>query len=702
MKLRLNLVIILLSTMPGAVSSWASEPVQRMFPYVKTFKPSDLFFIKYKADISEKTTDVTFSLWDDEEAGSKIWSEEKPIAIRPLVSREIKTNLGDTISFESASVDFSKQLWVEVEIKGMTLGSRDKLPVVPYALWSAHTDVTGEPGPAGPAGPQGPIGATGTQGLTGEAGAEGPAGPQGLTGEAGAEGPAGPQGLTGEAGAEGPAGPQGLTGEAGAPGIQWKNMWSAAITYAKNDAVIDNGSSYISLRDNNTNQPPETPASAYWSLLAKKGSAGPQGLTGATGPAGPEGPQGIPGEPGPIGSAGPQGLTGATGPVGPEGPQGIPGEPVNFAALPAKESKADALDKFQVLDSSASGELKNMTLPFVAAGVKDEIQKTSNIQINTQNPWSPDPTAAMYGITGSYLGEYDPILVLGINMEPTHAGSLVNPAYGQMGLSFEDHWKVEDWYSDPPNTTIRNLQEFYFNGYPRAEDAITSDLAYNRMFHMAWDAAKKYEYAGAELNISGNAFGKFAIQGLQYTGSAYTYDSVFTVNGLGDVEIGGTTWANDLYALTYRPQQPGYGILFQTDANNSVWSNKMVIGTTGTDPLVNVNGTLAVQGTGLYQPVANELAGGSTSGNAVSLTKPYNYIATAATAGVTYRLPVTTKAGMRIELHNNTKINAIVYPGEAQNFADGSAFKTVPAGMALFATACTNSSWKVHYLSLTP
>ena len=104
----------------------------------------------------------------------KIWSEEKLIAIRPLLSHEIKTNLGDTTSFESASVDFSKQLWVQVEINGMTLGSRDKLPVVPYALWSANADATGEPGPAGPAGPQGPIGATGPKGLPGVTGAQVP------------------------------------------------------------------------------------------------------------------------------------------------------------------------------------------------------------------------------------------------------------------------------------------------------------------------------------------------------------------------------------------------------------------------------------------------------------------------------------------------------------------------------------------------
>ena len=74
-----------------------------------------------------------------------------------------------------------------------------------------------------------------------------------------------------------------------------------------------------------------------------------------------------------------------------------------------------------------------------------------------------------------------------------------------MALTFEDHWKVSDDYLDPPNVTTRNLQEFYLNGYPRTTDYVATDLAYNRMFHMTWDAAKKYDYAQTEINISGNA-----------------------------------------------------------------------------------------------------------------------------------------------------------------------------------------------------
>ena len=195
--------------------------------------------------------------------------------------------------------------------------------------------------------------------------------------------------------------------------------------------------------------------------------------------------------------------------------------------------------------------------------------------------------------------------------------------------------------------------------------------------------------------------GAFKIYGINETDNNIR-PFIFSFDGLGIFRALTSVSAPTVSSANYRPYNQGYGLSLQTDGNDGVYTTKMAAGLTGSDPTAIIFGTLAVQGTGLYQPVANELAGGVTSGNAVSLTKPYNYAATAAAEGVTYRLPVATKAGMRIELHNNTEINAIVYPGAAQTFADASAFKTVPAGKALVATACTNSSWKVHYLSLTP
>jgi uncharacterized protein (TIGR03437 family) len=243
------------------------------------------------------------------------------------------------------------------------------------------------PGIVGPPGPFGPQGASGPPGPTGPAGIQGPpgpSGPQGLTwrgswiatttyqpydavqdsgssyvclqscnaghppslnlsdwdllaavGSQGAPGPAGPAG----AGSIGPAGATGPPGPAGPTGLTWRQTWSSSATYAQNDAVQFNGTSYISLQSNNTDHEPDN-SPTYWDTLAQAGAvgatgptgpAGPAGATGATGPVGPQGPtgtagaSGVTGATGPTGPAGPTGAAGATGPAGPQGPTGATG-----------------------------------------------------------------------------------------------------------------------------------------------------------------------------------------------------------------------------------------------------------------------------------------------------------------------------------------------------------------------------------------
>lgn len=62
--------------------------------------------------------------------------------------------------------------------------------------------------------------------------------------------------------------------------IEWQGTYSGATTYAQNDAVEYNGSSYISLVDSNTgNQPDISPV--QWDLLAEKGQDGAGGTTAA-------------------------------------------------------------------------------------------------------------------------------------------------------------------------------------------------------------------------------------------------------------------------------------------------------------------------------------------------------------------------------------------------------------------------------------
>ncbi|MBK8817299.1 MAG: collagen-like protein [Methylococcaceae bacterium] len=193
-------------------------------------------------------------------------------------------------------------------------------------------NTSGTTGATGATGETGPAGATGATGAPGNDGATGPQGLQGVTGPIGLQGPTGPQGIQGITGSAGPVGPTGATGS---QGLTFQGDWSAATSYAQNDSVFFNGSSYLSLQNSNLNQLPDS-NSPFWSLLAQAGATGalgatgPQGTQGETGPIGlqgPAGPQGIQGITGPTGETGATGPVGPTGATGADGVSGAPGEP---------------------------------------------------------------------------------------------------------------------------------------------------------------------------------------------------------------------------------------------------------------------------------------------------------------------------------------------------------------------------------------
>ena len=168
-----------------AVTSGWGEPVVNEIYYSKV------------TNLRSGIFDFKFSLWDDEIGGNPLWEEEKTIKLTFADKKTIRTCLGEFNPIDG--VDFSEQLWVQVEKKNADgsyaqIGLRDMLGVVPYALWSANgpTGPPGPPGPMGPAGPQGPQGTQGPKGDTGTAGPEGPAGPQGPIGPTGEQGPPGP------------------------------------------------------------------------------------------------------------------------------------------------------------------------------------------------------------------------------------------------------------------------------------------------------------------------------------------------------------------------------------------------------------------------------------------------------------------------------------------------------------------------------
>jgi len=176
----------------------------------------EIYFSKLTT-LGSGTFTFRFSLYDvesDSETDPRLplWEEEKTIKLTFADKKIVRTYLGEINPLDG--VDFSKQLWVQVEKKEKTgaytrVGVREMLGVVPYALWALSP--VGEQGPPGPQGPMGPSGPQGLQGPKGDTGATGLQGPEGPTG------PQGLQGLQGAKGDKGDPGPQGPPGSDGTP-----------------------------------------------------------------------------------------------------------------------------------------------------------------------------------------------------------------------------------------------------------------------------------------------------------------------------------------------------------------------------------------------------------------------------------------------------------------------------------------------------
>jgi hypothetical protein len=115
-------------------------------------------------------------------------------------------------------------------------------------------------------------------------------------------------------------------------GFNFRGAFDSTATYAINDVVTFNGSTYVRISNHgvhcdpaDTACPPTPDQDPGWSLLAAQGAQGPKGDTGPPGPQGPQGPQGNSGATGATGATGPKGDTGATGPQGATGQTGPPG-----------------------------------------------------------------------------------------------------------------------------------------------------------------------------------------------------------------------------------------------------------------------------------------------------------------------------------------------------------------------------------------
>ncbi len=271
-------------------------------------------------------------------------------------------------------------------------------------------------------GPAGAMGASGPQGPTGAQGPIGPAGPPGQTGPQGAQGIPGQPGAQGLTGPQGPAGPQGATGPqglAGPVGLTFQGPYDPTRNYALADAVIYNGSGYVSLLTNNHGNAPEQSPSA-WSIFASAGATGPQGSAGPTGPQGP------------TGATGPQGPAGS---VGPEGPIGPAGQGLNVTGA------YSATTSYNIGDVVTYNSSSYASLVASNHGQAPDVSPAYWMLLAAQGPAGATGAAGPQGPTGA-TGATGP-------QGPTGAQGSAGPtgATGAPGMNFRGQWSPAAYYA---------------------------------------------------------------------------------------------------------------------------------------------------------------------------------------------------------------------------------------------------------------
>lgn len=228
------------------------------------------------------------------------------------------------------------------------------------------TGNTGAKGDTGSTGAKGDTGSKGDTGNTGSTGAKGDTGSKGDTGNTGTTGAKGDTGNTGSTGAKGDTGTKGDTGIAGA-GVNWRGAWDSGTTYAEDDGVSYNQSSYISKAGSNLNNLPTN--ATYWDPWVAKGdtgSTGAKGDTGNTGSTGAKGDTGNTGATGDTGNTGAKGDTGNAGAKGDTGNSGAKGDTGNTGTTGTKGDTGSVLNQWNVdptpdSDTSYSGISANLT-----------------------------------------------------------------------------------------------------------------------------------------------------------------------------------------------------------------------------------------------------------------------------------------------------------------------------------------------------
>ena len=343
------------------------------------------------------------------------------------------------------------------------------------------------------------------------------------------------------------------------PGLNWRDAWNPSTSYAQNDGVSYNGSSYFAIAANTGQYPDAGPPS--WALIALEGSTGPTGPTGAPGPTlnwlgawtggyyavydavsyngssyfaliensgvqpdtnpsywalialeGSQGPQGDPGTPGTPGAdstvPGPPGPMGDTGPQGPQGDPGAPGPTLNW--------RGDWTYTAYTYNDAVSYNGSSYLCIYPNYGFQPDTNPYYWDTIAEQGAQGPPGTNGTDGYNGTngLDGKYTSV-----------QGPLYEVSYSEIGISqssgsSDGYLSSYDWNrfnsmgSTSPGGSYGNLQ-WNNGGFAGAAGIGTSD--------------------GYSLGISGN---------LGVQGSTTLDNGSISTNGTGDLTVNNTTHIN--------------------------------------------------------------------------------------------------------------------------------------------------------------
>lgn len=404
----------------------------------------------------------------------------------------------------------------------------------------------------GDTGVQGSKGDTGSQGVKGDTGTQGV---KGDTGTQGIKGDTGSQGVKGDTGTHGDTGTQGDTGIAGGQTL-WRGSWATSTAYSIDDAVSNNGSSYICTSAHTSGASTEPGVgvnwTTVWALMAAKGDTGVAGAAGAKGDTGTTGAKGDTGSTGAKGDTGTAGAKGDTGTAGSNGAKGDTGS--TGAKGDTGVSTVSAMDQ-QILINGGFDVWQRST-SFTASDDQFGAADRWNLLVEANNSWTfvqdtdvPTGGKSVYSMKISNLTQNNQFAIVNI-IESRDAKRYAGRS---VSLSF---------WAKTNSTEIANLRATVLSWNSTA-DSVTSDVIgtwASDGTDPTWATNWTAEIAGSNKALT-SSWQEFKVENIAIDTSGMTNMAVVIWVDDGTITVGDNVYITQVQlnagatALSFQPQK---------------------------------------------------------------------------------------------------------------------------------------------------